>query len=308
LVVNLRQLSSFVGIVEEGSFNRAAQRLHATQSGLSMQIRNLEDHLGVELLERSPRGITPTREGRLFYQRAVEILRLVDSTEVELRDLTNTVGGPLRIGLMPTFTRGLLSPVLAGFLRDYPHVHLSVTEAYSAVLTGMVAEGGADFAIVPQTTPPDGIASSFLGTDREVLVRRPGGDLPHLAPVRLSDLAPLKLVLPGAGNVRRDMITGTLEQKGVAVETIIDMDGMIATLEFVADSDYVTILPATVCTKDLGGRERWLHPIVDPVMTVDYAVVEPAARVLSPAARLFLDRLRQEYERGQELWAHSHDP
>jgi LysR family nitrogen assimilation transcriptional regulator len=76
--MNLRQLHIFVGIVEEGSFNKAAQRLNATQSGLSMQVRNLEEDLRVSLFDRSPRGVTLTRAGRLFYGRATEILRQVN--------------------------------------------------------------------------------------------------------------------------------------------------------------------------------------------------------------------------------------
>lgn len=300
--MNLRQLAIFTGVVEEGSFNRGAQRLNATQSGLSMQIRNLEERLGVQLLERSPQGVVPTREGQFFYRRAIEILRLVDSAAVDLRDMAESVGGPLRVGLMPSFTRGLLAPVLEKFLRDYPLVQVSVTEAYSAVLTDTIIAGGVDFAIVPRTTPPDALVTTFFGTDREVLVCRPGGTLPHLAPVQLSDCIPLKLVLPGAGNARRDTLERVIAQKGLPVTQIIDMDAMIATLEFVAVSDYATILPTTVCTKDLDGTERWLHPIIDPIMNVDYAVLEPAARSLPVAARLFLERLTDEYKLVQSRW------
>lgn len=289
-------------IVEEGSFNKAAQRLHATQSGLSMQIRNLEDELGVELLERSARGVTPTRAGKIFYKRAAAILRDVDHAETEMRQLDRTVSGPLRVGLMPTFTRGLLAPVIKNFLRDYPAVELSVIEAYSALLTDMVAAEETDFAIVPSTVVPSGVRAHHLGTDREMLLIRPGGPLPHLAPVRLADLGPLKLVLAGRGNARRDAIEAALVEHAIEVETIIDMDAMIATLEFVAQSDFATILPATVCAKDIPGHERWVHPLADPALSVSYSVIEPAARALSPAAGLFLERLREEYVASQHRW------
>lgn len=301
--MNLRQLVTFVRIVEEGSFNKAAQRLHATQSGLSMQIRNLEEHLGVALLDRSARGVTPTRAGRIFYKRAAAILRDVDQAQTEMRQINRDVGGPLRVGLMPTFTRGLLAPVMKDFLRDYSSVDLSVTEAYSALLTEMLANEGIDFAIVPTVTPPDGITATHLGTDPEMLLIRPGGPLPHLAPVRLADLGPLKLVLGARGNARRDSIEAALIEKGLQIETIIDMDAMIATLEFVAQSDFVTILPATVAAKDIPGVERWVHPLADPPLTVSYSVIQPAARALSPAAGLFLDRLRTEYTASQHRWA-----
>ncbi|KPQ07356.1 MAG: Transcriptional regulator [Rhodobacteraceae bacterium HLUCCA12] len=301
--MNLRQLVTFVRIVEEGSFNKAAQRLHATQSGLSMQIRNLEEDLGVALLERSARGVTPTRAGRLFYRRAAAILHDVDQARSEMRQIDRDVAGPLRVGLMPTFTRGLLAPVIQGFLRDYPSVELSVTEAYSALLTDMVLAEETDFAIVPTVTPPDGVSATHLGTDPEMLLIRPGGSVPHLAPIRLADLGPLKLVLAARGNARRDAIEAALIQQGLPIETIIDMDAMIATLEFVAQSDFITILPATVAAKDIPGTERWVHPLADPPLTVSYSVIQPAARALSPAASLFLERLRKEYTASQDRWS-----
>jgi len=300
--VNLRQLVTFVRIVEEGSFNKAAQRLNATQSGLSMQIRNLEDHLGVALLDRSARGVTPTRAGRIFYKRAAAILRDVEHAASEMRQLDRDVGGPLRVGLMPTFTRGLLAPVMKDFLRDYPAVELSVTEAYSALLTGMVAAEETDFAIVPTVASPDGVSATHLGTDPEMLLIRPGGPLAHLSPVRLADLGPLKLVLGARGNARRDAIEAALIEQGIRIEKIIDMDAMIATLEFVAQSDFVTILPATVAAKDIPGTERWVHPLADPPLTVSYSMIQPAARALSPAAELFLERLRAEYAASQHRW------
>jgi len=300
--MNLRQLSAFVAIYEEGSFNKAAQRLHATQSGLSMQIKLLEERLGVSLFDRSAQGVTPTVAGSRLYGTAVDVMRDLDRAETDLRALGQSITGPLRVGLMPTFTRGILAPVLSDYLRDHPAVTLSVVEAYSADLVDRVRDGRIDFAVVPRQTEREGLRVRPLGTDREILVRRPGGDLPHLAPVRLADLGPLRLVLPAPGNARRDRLDAHFAAEGLPVAAILDMDAMIATLDFVAASDWMTILPETICGKDLDGRLRWLHPI-EPALTVSYVVVEPARRALSPAAGVFLDRLEAEYARSQSVWA-----
>lgn len=301
--MDLRQLRAFVGIYEERSFNRAAQRFHATQSGLSMLVKNLEEELGTSLFDRTSRGVEPTPAGRRLHARAVDILRRAEEAKVEIQGLAGTVAGPLRVGLMPTFTRGLLAPVLRGYLADYPNVELSVVEAYSAVLVEKVAGGTLDFAVVPQSDDREDVRSRALGTDREILVRRTGGDLPHLTPVRLADLAPLKLVLPARGNARRDRLDLLMRSTSLPVAAILDMDAMIATLDFVASSDWATILPQTICGNDLDGRLRWLHPIVEPDLTVGYAVIEAAHRATSAAAARFLERLEAEYERAQSQWA-----
>ena len=70
--------------------------------------------------------------------------------EAELRNLSGTISGPVRIGLMPTFTRGVLAPAISRFIADHPNVDVTVVEAYSAALMERLAEGEADFVVVPQ--------------------------------------------------------------------------------------------------------------------------------------------------------------
>jgi len=267
-----------------------------------MLIKNLEEELGALLFERTSRGVEPTLAGRRLYTHAVAMLRQAEEAKGEIKALSGTVAGPLRVGLMPTFTRGLLAPVLSAYLTDFPEVELSVVEAYSGVLVAKVAAGELDLAVVPHAGDRDDLRSRPLGSDREVLVCRPGGSLPHLAPVRLAELPSLKLVLPARGNARRDRLDMLFHTMSLPVAAILDMDAMIATLDFVASSDWVTILPQTICGKDLDGRLRRLHPIMGPELTVGYAVIEAARHATSPAAARFLERLEAEYARSQATW------
>jgi DNA-binding transcriptional LysR family regulator len=301
-MLNIRQLRAFVGVYEEGSFSKAAKRLNATQSGLSMQNQSLEAQIGLKLFDRSPRGVTPTFAGQRLYELAVGLLRRMEDVTAEIKVMAAGISGEIRVGLMPTFTRGVLAPALARFIEEFPNVQVSVVEAYSAVLTDGVAAGQLDFAIVPRAPHRDGIATRWLGTDRELLVRRAGSGVGHLASVRLKDLGPLKLVMPARGNARRDAFDNYAEMHGLKVVSLLDMDAMIATLEFVANSDYMTILPETICAADIDGSVRALHPIVDPGLTVDYAVIEPAKSALHPAAGLFLKGLEMQYGAQKEIW------
>ena len=145
----------------------------------------------------------------------------------------------------------------------------------------------------------------MLGTDREILVTRPDPGLRHLDPVRLADLPPLKLVLPGRDNARRNAFENFVELHSIRIASIISMDAMITTLEFVANSDFVTILPETICVSDIEGRLRSLHPIVDPTLTVDDVVIEPAVSATPRAAALFLNGIEEQYRLLKERWARS---
>jgi LysR family nitrogen assimilation transcriptional regulator len=305
-MLNIKQLKAFVAVYEEGSFSKAAKRANATQSGLSMQNLHLEGQIGLQLFDRSPRGVTPTYAGHRLYHLSVGILRRLDEASAEIKALATGISGTIRIGLMPTFTRGVLAPSLAGFIADFPNVKVSVVEAYSALLTEEVAAGNLDFAIVPRAPAKDGLKARLLGTDRELLVCRAGGALTHLAPVRLATQPPLKLIMPARGNARRDAFDNYAELHGLHVATLLDMDAMIATLEFVANSDFATILPETICYNDLDGKVRSLHPLMDPPLTVDYAIIEPAKSGLSRPAALFLERIELNYRSLKSVWQAVH--
>jgi DNA-binding transcriptional LysR family regulator len=281
-------------VYEEGSFSAAANRVHATQSGLSMQIREMEDRYSVRLFDRVPSGVTPTETGRRFYRSAVETLRAAHVAQQELRQLSGKVMGHLRIGLMPTFTRSVLPATLQRLTAEYPLIRVSIVEAYSAQLSDMTLASQLDLSVVPVTPPQDGLLSMPLGRDREFLVSGPHSALPHGAPVRLRELGPLRLVLPGTMNARRPGIERYLAAQGAQVEDILEIDAMLGTLELVAQSDWMTILPGLICHGDSDGVRRKLHPIVDPSLHVSYMRIEPASRSLSEAASVFERFLTEE--------------
>lgn len=293
--MKLQQLRFFVAVYEEGSFSAGAQRVHATQSGLSMQVRELEDRYGVTLLTRSSTGVRPTEAGKLFYAQAVRVLRAAVEAEETLRRLSGAVTGHVRVGLMPTFTRSVLSPALLRFTEAFEVVRLSVLEAYSAQLGGAVTKGELDFAVVPAISDPAHVLATPMATDREYLVGAPGDG--HLAPVRLRELAPLRLVLPSRANARRVRIDAYLAAHGIAVAEIMELDAMLGTLDMVARSNWLTILPGILCAPDHDGSRRRVRPIVGPPLTVDYVRIEPAAQPLSGVAQAFATILQEELER-----------
>jgi DNA-binding transcriptional LysR family regulator len=94
--------------------------------------------------------------------------------------------------------------------------------------------------------------------------------------------------------VRRAKLEEYFETHGVAIERRIEMDAMIGTLELVARSDWVTVLPGVICVSDADGRERRVAPLADPPLSLDFVVIEPARRPLSPQAQLFLSAMRDE--------------
>ena len=189
-------------------------------------------------------------------------------------------------------TRAALAPTLKQFTPRYPDVRLHIVEGYSGLLTDMVLADDLDFAVVPTFEGRVGLKSRLIVRDREMLVSSPKRGFTPLAPVRLKDCGPLKIIVPGRANVRRRNIEIYLQTHGVEVAEMIEMDAMIGTLEFVARSDWVAILSGLICVNDIGKSERVINPIFDPPLFAEFVVISQARRTLSTQARLFLEVLR----------------
>ena len=292
--MKLQHLKYFVAVFEEGSFSAGAQRVNATQSGLSMHVRQLEDRFQVQLLNRSSTGVTPTEAGRLFYRDAVRVLHAASEAEANLRSMSGTVIGHVTVGLMPTFTRAVLGPALTQFVNDYPNVKVSVREAYSGELSRQVLAGELDFAVVPAFDADDRLHANLMGTDQECLVVSGKSKIGENGPLRLADLAPLDLVLPSPENVRRRKIDQYLAKHGIEVGRLMELDSMFATLDLVATSDWATILPGILCLPDLKGKTRRVIPITKPKLSVEYLRIEPMSVPLSEAGQAFYSVLNDE--------------
>jgi len=300
--IPLRQIRAVIAVCEEGSFTRAAQRENATQSGISQHVAAVERTLKVKLFERTAGAVTPTPAGLRYYKRCVEAVGTLEHAAEEARSLAGEVTGELRIGLMPTFTRAVLAPVLDDFVPRCPEVRLHIVEGYSGMLTEMVLDDKLDFAVVPAYQGTVGLRSRLLVRDREMLISGPRRGLVPLAPIRLADCAPLKFVLPGPDNTRRRNLETYFQTHGVEVAALLEMDAMIATLEFVARSDYVTILPSVISVNDIGRGELIVNPIVSPELHAEFVVIQPTRRTLSTQARLFLQRFEAEVAHIHDVW------
>jgi len=300
--IPLRQVRAVIAVCEEGSFTRAAVRENATQSGISQHVAAVEKKLGVKLFERTPGGVSATPAGLRYYKSCVEAVGALENAAEQARSLSGQVTGELRIGLMPTFTRAVLAPVLDDFVPRCPEVRLHIVEGYSGLLTQMVLDGELDFAVVPAFEGALGLKSRLLVRDREMLISGPKRKLPPLAPLRLADIKPLKIVVPGPDNIRRRNLDTYFQSHGVEVDAVLEMDAMIGTLEFVAGSDWVTILPSVICVNDVGRGELTVNPFVAPELHAEFVVIQPTRRSLSTQARLFLERFEAEVAHIHEVW------
>jgi LysR family transcriptional regulator, nitrogen assimilation regulatory protein len=296
-MLSLANMRALVAVVEEGSFTRAAERLNATQSGVSQQIASLERGLNVALLDRRPAGAVPTPAGRALYRRSVAVLEEAAHAEAEAKSYSGSLTGSIRLGLMPALTRSLMGPVLRRFMAAHPNLTITAIEAVSTDLVERAKADELDVAVVPVFDAPPSLRCRAVGNSPEVLVGRGRRHPQHMKPVSLTSLGSLKLILQSPGNMRRERILGHLRARGIEISSLMDLDSMFGTLEFVGASDYVTVLPSIMVTPEIETGDLCVRPIKDEDFMLEMMAIEPKRRGSNIAVSSLIDALTAELGR-----------
>jgi DNA-binding transcriptional LysR family regulator len=244
-------LKSFIAVVESGSFTRAGDRVHLSQSTVSQQLRRLEEQLGCELLERGGRYVVTTEDGERLLGYARRLLGLMDETVDQLRG--GQAQGELRIGVPEDFAAGQLTPLLAEFAREHPAIRLEVTSGLSNTLWQQFCAGDYDLALLKQR--PSHAAARAAWPE-------PLSWFDSLtAPTYERD--PLPLVVFPSGGLYRDEMIHALESAGRRWRIAYSSASLAGVRAAVADGLGISILPSRLALpghRRLGAAEGFHEP------------------------------------------------
>lgn len=300
--MDLRQIRYFVGACEEGSFSAAAERLHCTPSGVSQQMSALEERLNTRLFERTRRGVVPNAAGRLFYDRCLVILRAVAEAEMEFEDFHAGHSGSVSAGFVPGLAKAVLPQVLARFTREFPRIDIDIGTGSADSLVAQVAAGDLDFYVGQFAGSQIGLEVKPLGRFPVALISGSRLGLKQMQPVKLSELAPLKLSLPAATRSLRSKIEEAIGAGEIPIARTLTIASLTAGLEFLSMTDWGSILPFWIGLKELGNSRLCVNPIIAPELTVDLAMVHPLRQPLSRPAQQLFDQIHEELRQSETEW------
>ena len=188
------------------SFTKAAEVRFITQSAISHLIKNLEDELGVKLLNRKGKPNLLTPVGRVFYKQAKLILAQYKAMEDELYSVLNKVKGPLLIGASPTIATYLLPQVFYDFSRQYPEVHMHLSVSNTGKIINELSEGSIDIGIVEGQVNDSRIVSEKIADDEIVMIASENNPLTKKGNITSKELSSQTFIMPEAGSGTREII------------------------------------------------------------------------------------------------------
>lgn len=276
-------IQAFLSIAERGSFQRAADHLHLSQTAISHRIRKLESDLGVQLLARTTREVTLTQAGLTFLPRARKALEDLQTSLEDLRQFNLEHQRRVTVACLPTFAFHLIPPVIAAFEKLRPGVEIRVLERLSSEVADLVQAGEAEFGFsLISTSRWDLDIEPVMSTQLVVACHR-GGDLAACADIdwRAASLRPL--IRLGTPTSIRILTDDVLSRLNLTPGWAYEVDNVETAMRLVARGVGEAIIPKL--NIDLEPLDTVVGvPLVDPRSTCTFGLVTRRGHPLSPLA------------------------
>jgi len=284
----LRHLRYLSAVVEHGSFTRAAQALHVSQPALSQQIRQLEEQLGVQLLDRTGKAVRATDAGATYLSHVHRAFREIDAAGRAARDVNDLSSGGLRLGFTPSFSGYLIAPLARRFREKYPGITLDLTALSQDEIETDLADDNLDCAIAFWASSVTGIAAQPLHTERLSLVCRYDHTVMAHDSIDVAGIEKEELVLLNQTFATRQTIDKHFKRHGIKPKVVIETSSMTTLIELVRSSSLVTVLPDAVTFEREDLRFRPLLPAIDERRVV---LLQREGGYRSAASRAFVATL-----------------
>jgi len=295
--MDIKQLRYFIAVVDAGSITRAARRCYVVQSAISQQIAALESSLGVALLVRSRKGVSPTPAGEILYLQSQQILRHVAQASRMVSGATCEPAGLVSVGLPTSTAASLAGPLIDDCLRRYPKIHLKIYEGLSQNIKEKLTRAGLDLAVLFSTQSRRGLNVIPLMTEELFLVKQAcseeNPDHYTIGRYAWDDVDSLPWVLPEAGNGLRDHIDQLFASIGISISPCAEVSSLRTILDVVADGIGVSILPWGAFAQEYAQNKIAAHRLKDVSVIRTLLLCTPGDIHLTNAAHAVFKLIRE---------------
>ncbi len=242
-ILELRHLRTLMALQETGSVSRAAKRVHLTQSALSHQLKTLQEHYGLSIVQRRGQSVELTDAGKHLVILAEKVLEEIQATERGLAQLSELTSGSLRIALECHTCFDWLMPLMDAFRQHWPDVELDLVSGFHSDPLKLLEEGDADVVIGSEFKPRRGVAHHPLFRFEILAVLAPEHPLRGKRILQAADFADLTLITYPVPEDRIDLILQVLKPAGIHPQRRT-AELTVAILQLVASRRGVAALPS----------------------------------------------------------------
>lgn len=265
--MEIRHLIYFAKVAELNSLTHAAEALNVTQPALGMQMRKLEDYLGVDLIERHSRGVRLTEAGHALNRHALRIIDNFEEAKADVRRYGKLAIGTVRIGVTPSMGRVVVPLLLQDCADQHPTLSLQLTQGFTDQLETAILARELDFAVTAQPVESDVHESLPLYIETFVLVGRPEIMPSGEGPVPLSELSKIPLALDGRSLLLRRKLDAALARDGLEFVNVQDIEAINLRRELVLQGRRASVATHALFHQEIEHGEVVTRPIALPELS-----------------------------------------
>ena len=280
--MNLRALQYFVKLADLRHFSKAADACFVSQPTLSTQIKKLEEELGVQLVERSPKNIMLTPVGEEIADRARLVLSDIDQIRALARRSGNPAEGSVRLGLFPTLAPYLLPHVVPQIREAYPNLRLQLSEEKTETILTMLRQGELDAGLLALPIHDEGLEMEILFEEPFVVAAPAEHPLAKKPQISMKDLDGTELLLLEEGHCLREHALEVCALAGAHERVDFHATSMETLRQMVAASVGVTLMPLLSVKPPIAETQNVvIRPFDDPAPSRTVALVWRSSSALS---------------------------
>jgi len=252
--MNIKLLKAFITIIDAGSFSKAAERLFISQPALSQNIKQLEGHFGVNLINRNPHNLSLTEAGDALYEHAVKLLGTSDLMEEALDAFRSSFTDTLRVGATSVIGGYAVPCSIFIFKKKHPDAIIKLKLGNRRQILDQLREDIIDVAIVEGDKPDESFASGEIHTEEMVVVAPNIDQWKLMGTLSLDDLSKIPLIMREEGSATRWAVERTLHNSGISLQdlnVVMELDSIDSIKAAVEAGHGVSVLPRVAVKKEL---------------------------------------------------------
>jgi DNA-binding transcriptional LysR family regulator len=297
--MQLESLKMFCDVVETGSFSRAAQLNHVTQSAVSQQIRALETRYAQKLLSRSARQVTPTPAGERLFRGCKEILSRFAEVEQEIREQSSEVVGTCTVSAIYSVGLHELQTIMKSLLKTHPKVNMRLNYRRSDQVYDDVILGAAEIGLVAYAQPRAGVDILPFREDKLALVTAPNHPLTAKPKVSLTALSGVPFIAFDREAPTRKAIDRLFRERNLTLNPVMEMDNIETIKQAIAMGLGVGILPQATVQHELNEGVLVARPFTEGTYTRPIGLLVRKGKYLDRASQSVLDAFKAAAEQAQ---------
>ena len=303
--MEIRQLKAFVAIAETKTFTAGARQVNITQAAVSMQIRQLEEAVGLQLFTRTPRRVILTEAGELLLKRAKTILSEHDAALAEIAEIAGAVYGRLRIGSASTMFATVQLPAILERLKEkFARSEITVISGTSDRLVEKILHGDIDMAFVSLPIETANIQTDLLFSDEIVAIANPAHPLAKEKFISTATLAEESLILGEKGGNTRRVIDEFFAEANIKPNIVMELSRQEAINKMVENKMGVGLAGAKNVAREVRENRLVSWKITGAEIKWDLGLARLQGGYSSHIAREFFSLCKESFkEREKELKA-----